>query len=285
MSAATRTVAFGVILAAAMAIGSGIGATIGPDASQTETTTPAPMGQGVVATRDGYRMVPTSPELAADGGTFRFTIVDRDEQPVAGFTPVHERDLHLIVVNRELTNYHHVHPQLADDGTWTIDLPALPAGSYRAIADFQVEGGPRLALGSDVSVAGNYTPTVLPEPHTTTEVDGYDVSINTEVGKGGEVTASLTVTRDGHPVDNLQRYLGANGHLVAIRAGDLAYVHVHPVDEHTGPPHDGTVTFNASLDAAGRYGLFFDFQHNGIVHTAAFTFDQGTVTGAADMEH
>ena len=285
MNAAARIAVFGVILATAMGVGAGMGATVGPDATRTETTTPAPMGQGVVATRDGYRLVPTSPDLATAGGTFRFTIVDGEGQPVTGFTPVHERDLHLIVVNRELTNYHHVHPKLAGDGTWSIDLPALPAGSYRAIADFQVAGGPRLALGTDVSVAGTYTPTVLPEPHSTTTVDGYDVTISTKDGKGGEVTASLTVTRDGHPVDDLQPYLGANGHLVAIRAGDLAYLHVHPVDEHAGPPHDGTVTFNASLDATGRYGLFFDFQHNGVVHTAAFTFDQGTVTGAADMEH
>jgi hypothetical protein len=285
MSAATRIAVFGVILATAMGVGAGMGATVGPDAIRTEVPTPAPLGQGVVATRDGYRLVPTSPELATDGQSFRFTIVDRDGHPVTGFTPVHERDLHLIVVNRELTNYHHVHPALADDGTWSVDLPALPAGSYRAIADFQVAGGPRLALGTDVSVAGNYTPMVLPEPNGTTAVDGYEVSISTKAAKGGEVTASLTVTRGGQPVDDLQRYLGANGHLVAIRAGDLAYLHVHPVDEHAGPPHDGTVTFNASLDATGRYGLFFDFQHNGIVHTAAFTFDQGTVTGATDMEH
>lgn len=285
MSAATRIAVFGVILATAMALGAGMGATVGPDAIKIEATTPPPMGQGVVGNRDGYRIVPASPELAADGGTFQFSIVDREGQPVTGFTPVHERALHLIVVNRELTNYHHVHPALAADGTWTIDLPALPAGSYRAIADFQIAGGPRLALGTDVAVGGNYTPTVLPEPHSTTAVDGYDVTISTKAGKGGEVTASLTVSRDGHPVDDLQPYLGANGHLVAIRAGDLAYLHVHPADEHAGPPHDGTVTFIASLDATGRYGLFFDFQHNGIVHTATFTFDQGTVTGAADMEH
>ena len=285
MSAVRRITVFGAILAAAMAIGAGMGATIGPDAIKTEASTPAPMGQGVVATRDGYRLVPESPELAAAGGTFQFRIVDRDAQPVARFTPVHERDLHLIVVNQEVTNYHHVHPLLGADGVWTVELPSLPAGSYRALADFQVEGGPRLALGTDVSVAGNYTPTVLAEPHRTTKVDGYDVSLSTEAGKGAEVTASLTVTRNGRPVDDLQPYLGANGHLVAIRTGDLAYAHVHPVDEHAAPPHDGTVIFDAALDAMGRYGLFFDFQHNGIVHTAAFTFDQGIVTGAADMEH
>ncbi len=36
------------------------------------------------------------------------------------------------------------------------------------------------------------------------------------------------VSRDGEPVNDLQPYLGAYGHLVALRSGDLAYLHVHP---------------------------------------------------------
>lgn len=285
MNAATRIAAFGAVLAASMAAGAGIGSTVGPEPIEVDAPTPAPLGQGVVATRDGFSLVPDSPELAAGGGAFRFTIVDPDGQPETHFNPVHERELHLIVVNRELTSYHHVHPELSRSGTWTVDLPAMPAGSYRAIADFQVDDGPRLALGTDLGVAGNFTPTVLPEPVGSVEVDGYTVAIDTEAGAGGEVTASLTVTRDGRPVDDLEPYLGADGHLVAIRSGDLAYAHVHPVDEHAEPPSNGTVVFDAALDAAGRYGLFFDFRHDGVVHTAAFTFDQGIVTGAADMEH
>jgi hypothetical protein len=67
-----------------------------------------------------------------------------------------------------------------------------------------------------------------------------------------------------------------------MRAGDLAYAHVHPI-EHGDEP--GVVRFNAELSSAGRYGLFFDFQHEGTVHTASFTFDQGAVTGATEMEH
>ena len=41
----------------------------------------------------------------------------------------------------------------------------------------------------------------------------------------------LRVTRDGRPVTDLQPYLGAYGHLVALRGGDLAYLHVHPDGE------------------------------------------------------
>ena len=91
--------------------------------------------------------------------------------------------------------------------------------------------------------------------------------------------------RDGQVVDDLEPYLGAGGHLVAMRAGDLAYSHVHPVDDDHGASEPGVVRFNAELPSAGRYGLFFDFKHDGVVHTASFTFDQGAVTGATEMEH
>jgi hypothetical protein len=283
MSTTTKLAAFGVALVAIVGTGAGIGATVGPDATPAAAEAPAPIGQGVVATEDGYRLVPLTTDLDPAGGDWRFVIETQSGEPVRDFNPVHERDLHLIVVNRELTAHHHVHPTLGADGTWTITLPALEPGSYRAVADFQIADGPRLALGTDLTVAGTYRPGRLPEPSPVASVDGYDVTLTAEHGDGGQVTAIVTVRRDGQLVDDLQPYLGAAGHLVAMRTGDLAYAHVHPI-EHDGD-QPGVVRFNAELSSAGRYALFFDFQHDGVVRTASFTFDQGAVTGTADMEH
>jgi hypothetical protein len=277
----TRLATFGVALIAVVGAGVGLGATVGPDATRAEGEPPAPIGEGVVATAEGYRLVPVAAVLDSAGGSFRFVIEDQTGDPVHEFTPLHDRDLHLIVVNRDLTAYHHVHPTLDATGTWTVDLPALAPGSYRAVGDFQITDGPHLALGTDLAVAGTYRPTQLPEPSTVATADGYEVTLATEPGDGGEVTATLTVRHNGEPVE-VEPYLGADGHLVAMRAGDLAYAHVHPI-EHGDEP--GVVRFNAELSSAGRYGLFFDFQHEGTVHTASFTFDQGAVTGATEMEH
>jgi hypothetical protein len=278
----TRLAGFGVALVAILGVGAGLGAAVGPDATQTEAEAPAPIGQGVVATAEGYRFVPATTDLDPDGGAFEFTIEDQDGEAAHEFTPVHERDLHLIVVNRELTTFHHVHPTLAADGTWSVDLPALRPGSYRAVADFQIDGGPRLALGTDLTVAGQYEPTTLGEPTWVTVTDGYEVQLATERSDTGELTATLIVRRNGDLVTDLQPYLGASGHLVAMRTGDLAYAHVHPLEDDNAVA--GVVTFKAELSSAGRYGLFFDFKHNGTVHTASFTFDQGPVTGTPDME-
>jgi hypothetical protein len=285
MNVTTRLATFGIALAAVLGIGAGLGAAIGPDVTRAEPEAPAPIGEGVVATAEGYRLIAFSTTLDAHGGPFRFAIEDQEGERVREYTPIHERDLHLIVVNRELTVFHHVHPTLTDGGIWTIDLPAIDPGSYRAVADFQVADGPRLALGIDLSVAGVYQPGRLPDPTTVTTVDGYEVTLTTARGKGAAVTATLTVRRDGVLVTNLEPYLGANGHLIAMRAGDLAYAHVHPIEDDDSDARAGLVRFNAELASAGRYGFFFDFQHNGTVHTASFTFDQGAVTGAAPMEH
>ena len=127
-------------------------------------------------TAEGYRLVPLATDLDPDGGTFRFVIEDQDGRAVHDFTPIHERDLHLIVVNRELTTFHHVHPTLDADGTWSIDLPALDPGSYRAVADFQIADGPRLALGHRPHrrrpVPAHRRSS---EPTATTMTDGYEV--------------------------------------------------------------------------------------------------------------
>src|SRR5829696_8378139 len=69
-------------------------------------------------------------------------------------------------------------------------------------------------------------------------------------------------SRHGHAV-HAEPYLGARGHLVALREGDLAYLHVHP--------SGNSVAFATGFPTAGRYRLYLQFKHDGRVHTAAFT--------------
>ena len=61
----------------------------------------------------------------------------------------------------------------------------------------------------------------------------------------------------------MEDYLGAKGHLVALREGDLAFLHVHPDADRLG--------FMAEFPTAGAYRLFLQFKTGGRVHTAAFT--------------
>ena len=283
VSTKLRVAGYVHVVAAVLCAGFVIGALIGPDISRAAED-PAPVGEGVVAVMDGHRLVPTSSVLDPDGGQFAFQIQQQTGEPVLDYEELHDRPLHLIIVSRDLTEFHHVHPTLDRTGTWTVELPALPPGSYRAITDFWVTDGPRLALGIDLQVPGDSSPATPAQPTTVSHVDGYDVTIEATTGPTGEVAAILTVRRNGNAV-RPDPYLGANGHLIALRAGDLAYAHVHPDDDASdNPSEDESVRFKANLKSAGRYGLFFDFRYGGAVHTATFTFDQSPVTDPVEME-
>jgi hypothetical protein len=55
---------------------------------------------------------------------------------------------------------------------------------------------------------------------------------------------------------------------VALRQGDLAYLHVHPEE---GPAPGAGVSFEAEFPSAAKYRLYLQFKHAGRVHTAEFT--------------
>ena len=282
-----------VVFAAALGLGNlagpaspaaGTGSAAHSDGGHDSAGASRPAGLDVPAgleiTRDGYRLDLVSPALATGSPRpFAFRIVGPDGAPVTGYTPNHDKDLHLIVVRRDLAGFQHVHPTLGADGTWSVPLAVPAAGQYRVFADFQPAGhAGGLTLGADVPAPGDYRPRVLPAAARTATVDGYTVTLGGDLVPGSSSQLTLSVARDGVPVTDLQPYLGAYGHLVVLRAGDLAYLHVHP----DGAPGDGRtapgpqVTFHAEVPSDGSYRLYLDFQHAGEVRTAEFTAVAGT---------
>jgi hypothetical protein len=286
VNAGAKLGAYGVLLVALLGAGAAVGEAAGPidvgeatphDASTTReptTTSDLPAG-GLLVSEDGYTLQPETRTLTP--GPFAFTITSPDGTPLQDFQDLHERELHLVVASRDLQHYAHLHPTRDRDGRWSVDLPALPAGAYRAFADFRPADAGQYTLGVDLTAPGPTTTARSLRPQDTDEVDGYTVTLDREgSGAGSEVT--ITVRRDGQVVTT-EPYLGAAGHLVALRDGDLAYLHVHPLDdEPTGP-----VRFAVEVPSAGRYGLFFDFRVDGQVRTARFVID--ATTAAAHDGH
>jgi hypothetical protein len=228
---------------------------------------------GLASAQHGYQFVPESTTLRPGvASEFRFRIIDASSAPITRFAVEHEKRLHLVVVRRDVTLYQHLHPEMATDGSWSVPLTLPAAGTYRVFADFRPEGGQQTTLGIDVHVPGGYEPAAAGAERRAATVDGYTVQLDGPLRAGTSSTVNLGVAKDGAPVTDLQTYLGAYGHLVALRAGDLAYLHVHPEAGPAGPE----VKFAVEVPTAGRYRLFFDFQHGGVVRTADFTVDVAT---------
>ena len=280
MSAITKLAAFVAGLALLFGGAAIAGAAIGPDrdddvASEEPkghgemTSEPADHGavravRGLAVAEDGLRVVVDDPELRRGREeALRFRIVGEGGETVRDFDVEHEKRMHLIVARRDLTGFQHLHPEQAPDGSWSTNVRLEDAGSYRLFADFSHDGENQ-TLATDLRVDGPAELRPLPAPQLAAKSDGgYDVQLEADSAHPGEeADLRFTVTKDGTPVET-EPYLGAGGHLVALREGDMAFLHVHPADD--------SVRFAATFPTAGRYRLFLQFKHEGRVQTVAFT--------------
>lgn len=220
-----------------------------------------------------------APHTVGDEGEIRFQIQTVSGEPVTDFAEAHEKDLHLIVVRTDGTQFRHVHPELdVATGTWSLPWEWSAAGTYRVYADFTPanKGAEGITLTRTVEVTGDFAP-VTAEVQRTDEVDGFTVSLDGDLTAGASSDLTVSVERDGKPVTDLEPYLGAFGHLVALRDGDLAYLHVHAEGDEPRPGDTAgpEIGFMAEAPTAGRYLLYFDFKVGGTVHTAEFVIDAG----------
>lgn len=296
MTAPLRIATFLAALVAALVGGLGLGRLVGPlDTTPTSTHAtgdahghnhgaesgdghepPNRPVTGLTISESGYTLVPEATTFPADKTTpLRFRITDRDGKPVLRYAVGHERLMHLIVVRRDLTGYQHLHPSLGADGTWSVPLRLPSAGNWRAYADFKALDAKGVAtsatLGVDLSVSGAYRPNALPEPSSKATVDGHEVTLSGAPAVGRQVPLLFTVRRDSEPVTDLEPYLGAYGHLVVLREGDLGYLHAHADEKLAGD----AIRFWAAAPSPGRYRMFLDFQVDGVVRTAEFTVAAG----------
>lgn len=313
MGAGGRLAAYGAGLVVALGASYGIAAAVVPDelvdrwseqaepahaqehaGAPTHTEDSGGHGEGhgptgVSLDADGLRLSPVSaPHDVDSDGVLSFRILDPGGAPLTDYTEAHEQDLHLIVVRTDGVGYQHVHPRLdSTTGTWSLPWTWEDAGTYRVYADFTpgTDAAQGITLTRTVDVAGEYAPATA-RPARTDEVDGYSVSIDGELRPGSSSDLRVSVERGGRPVTDVQPYLGAFGHLVALRQGDLAYLHVHATGDE---PAEGDTTgpdigFAAEAPTAGRYLMYLDFRVDGEVRTARFVLDAGP-SDAATTDH
>ena len=270
---AVRLTGFGVALAAVLVGSLSLGRTTGdvaqaePAASSSPHAEPehggdeAPAVNGTALSAGGYRLdVPTTVLPPSLSTPWSFRVLDESGEPLRDYDVEQGKELHLVIVSRDLSRSAHLHPERAADGTWSMRLTLSP-GSYRAVADFST-GGERRSLGVDLAAPGPLAPSPLPAPAPTATVGDLRVELDRN-----ENRLSFTAFRGDTPITP-EPYLGARGHLTAVRAGDLAYAHVHPAGE------DGATTaYEAELPGPGTYRLFLELQVDGQVRTFPFTLE------------
>jgi hypothetical protein len=225
--------------------------------------------RGLGSAEDGLRLeMATATARAGAPTNLEYRVVDEGGDAVRDFDIEHTKPMHLIVVRRDMTGFQHLHPTMRADGTWTTPVTLPDPGSYRVFADF-ARDGENWTLAGDLNVDGPVDWQGLPAPSELARTgDGYEVRLaGDDSTAGGEGELAFSVTRSGSPV-KVEEYLGADGHLVALREGDLAFLHVHPMEGDAGSER---IRFITEFPSAGSYRLFLQFKHEGQVHMAPFT--------------
>lgn len=216
--------------------------------------------------------------------SFTYSIIDDQGNTLKRLDTVHEKQMHFIVVRKDLANFQHVHPEFdPTTGEFTLSDFTLPTdGEYRLFADFTPTAsqmGPNgdklpVTISQDVRV-GNIA-SYKPQPIGTTErsktFDGYQITLipsSASVVSGTDIGFDFEIKKDGKLVTNLEKYLGALGHTVVLREGDLQFIHAHALQK-PADPQTGKVNFAIAFPEAGNYKLFSQFQHEGKIITSNF---------------
>jgi hypothetical protein len=244
-----------------------------------------------IAMPDFRLEVITTPRVIKAGQptTFRFAV----KHPLTGaqardFALMHDKLFHLFVVSRDMEEFAHIHPEQHADGSFTITHTLPKPGHYLLFSDFLALGGGAQVVATPLVTAGVDTDIVAAQAHLkpdtpwTRTADGVRVEMTNPPAAllgGEEVDMVFRFTQAGSetPVTDLQRYLGAWGHLLILSEDMTEYVHAHPREETQPDPNAPTtggpeVIFDALLPKPGRYRAWLQFQRNDKLTTVSFTF-------------
>ena len=212
-------------------------------------------------------------------------------EPIKQFDIIHDKLMHLIIVNREdLSHFAHIHPKLDKErGIFYIAHTFAKAGKYKMWIDVKPKGGIQILTAFAFNVEGqpiHFPAIIVPEQtnvkNVVAEGHSYQITLNCQpeqqpvAGRNVKMTFEIR-DANGKPISNLEPLMAAGGHCVIIDADSREFLHVHPAEEipedvaswRGGP----SISFLANFPKPGLYRAWGQFQHEGRLITADFTFE------------
>jgi hypothetical protein len=222
--------------------------------------------------------------------------------------PDHTHLMHMYVIRLpEMERVWHLHPDQIESGVFAQDLPAMPAGRYQLFADIVHGSGIPETLVTEVDL-----PEVPGKPLTGDDAAGAGPPLSkadparavAPLAGGGRMVwergASPLIAKQaaefrfrvedesGRPANDLELYMGMQGHAAFVKTDRTVFAHVHPsgsvsmaalaltttAGAHAG--HDmgsglpAEVSFPFGLPQRGDYRIFVQVKRAGKVETGVF---------------
>jgi len=198
--------------------------------------------------------------------------------------PDHGHLMHVFLLRvPAMDRFYHLHPEQTSDGSFTMRLPAIPAGKYKIFADIVRGTGFPETLVSEIDL-----PEVKGEPLSGDDsravASGFEPSGQTvhvaELSDGGR----MVWEQDGNalkagpatwlrfrvedaqhqPVNDLEPYMGMAGHAEFVRSDLSVFAHIHPagsvpmaslviVEKDFGLPSDDNSMVHHSMEPSSMH--------------------------------
>lgn len=269
------------------------GVTVLAGCAHNAATNTSPALKGTYALAEGTAAVDATLLATRKNGALKLDVLqERGGTPVLAYDTEQTQLMHVVVVAEDFSTFEHVHPAFdAKTGRFVIALRTDPARRYYVYADSHPHGAgqqvfrfvvqPESVVGSpSTTPAPSYTPSAL------SSVAGpYTVALSsTTLKSAAPSTIDVTISRNGKPATDLQPYLGAAAHIIAINTATLEYIHVHPtlageamntmpgMEMGAGTPKAGPrMTMHLPALPVGSYKMWVQFRGGAAVYTAPVT--------------
>ena len=248
--------------------------------SGPEIAAAAASDDGLHSTVGGYGYVADDSTRPAGSATpFTFHVTGPNGEVVTRFQPYEGQLLVFYVVRTDLTDFRRLTASMRDDGTWTVPMPALTAGSYRTFITFAAPdssaGTPlSYSLSRPLTVPGDATAVTPPAAATTATADGYTLRLTGSPRRDRETDLAIAVTENARPVEQFDRLLDGYAHLTAFHTGDTAFARALSTGRSAGGPTGaGALTAKILFVEPGTWRIFVEFETSGVEHVASFTVE------------
>jgi len=209
---------------------------------------------------------------------------------VTNFELVHDKPYHLFVISMDMEFFEHIHPEQGEDGTWWIDVTLPKPGHYKVLSDFAPQGAASQFIARPLVTAGYEGDLIsdgarlVPDESTSKTIGDLTATVRYDpmpmlAAVHSHLTFTLTKAGSNAPVDDLQAYLGAFGHMLIMSEDMISSVHSHPL-EHLPVGADPetvrggpSVMFEGLMPRPGRYRAWTQFRHQNRIYTFPFTFE------------
>jgi hypothetical protein len=256
----------------------------------TTLTAATSMTPAVINHNVNVQFDPSTPQATKPNRLSLIVTEQKVGEPIKDFDIIHDKLMHLIIVNKEdLSHFAHIHPKLdIETGIFHITHTFAKAGKYKMWIDTKPKGGMQQILtalafnveGQPIHSPSNITSDRTFEKEVVSDGQTYQVTLNFQgerLGVGKDIKMTFEIREsNGNPISNLEPLMAAGGHCVIIDADGHEFLHVHPAEEvddvaswRGGP----SVSFLANFPKPGLYRAWGQFQHEGRLLTAEFTFE------------